>query len=158
MKSTVEVLREARELYAANPWHGDIDAVPPVGGGVCPVMSLTRVAQSWAAAHDALWRALDPEDLAMGIPVWNAQHSTEEVLALFDRAIAAEEAKLDEEARGTVREPRVDACRDGASRSDGSGAGLIHRQAERHAPLDLIPQAVPRRRENAGCEEARVTV
>jgi hypothetical protein len=89
--TTVEALREARALYAAAPSH-----VPhpqcPGDGRHCPM----------TAIHDATRRRLDPlgrdavhPDVylrrAMGhtdsIVDWNAKHSTEEVLAAFDRAI-----------------------------------------------------------------------
>lgn len=90
--STVEVLRAARELYAAKPSHAPVGQSPRPGTH-CVVYAVSR--QTDAGAHHALGAfALAIETTE--IVEWNATHSTAEVLAAFDRAIANEEAKQQE--------------------------------------------------------------
>lgn len=89
---TAEVLRLARKLYAANPSHAPAD-VYPESGCECPITALAMAQMDthapnevWLAAHAALAIATGCEE---GLPRWNAEHTTEEVLAAFDRAIEA---------------------------------------------------------------------
>jgi hypothetical protein len=81
-------------VYAANPSHAPADQCPC--GGHCPVTALVHVAGLSAVtdyAERALMVAMDAGRFQYGIPEWNAEHTTAEVLAAWDRAIAAEEAK-----------------------------------------------------------------
>lgn len=88
--TVVEVLRKARELYAASPSHvpsGDV----PTPGTVCAVTAIDRASGPGFIycfeAEYALLRACGP--WALGVVTWNAEHTTEEVLAAFDKAIGA---------------------------------------------------------------------
>jgi hypothetical protein len=91
--TTAEILRAARALYAASPSHAPAHEYPC--DGECPITALTKVMLEddhlWPQnieAERALARAADTD----GIPEWNETASTAEVLAAFDRAIAAAEA------------------------------------------------------------------
>lgn len=97
--AALDVLRKARELYAANPSHAPADDELEAGR-VC-------LLSSTADARDALGAQVDYEDeyeadrlirKAIGVEfswpyvaTWNASHSTEEVLALIDSVIAEQE-------------------------------------------------------------------
>lgn len=98
--TTVEVLREARALYEANPDH------TPYGGiqepdHFCLIGACNQSAYAVAGCLDAdywntraallarLAAATGAGNLSRHLIGWNATHSTEEVLAAFDRAIAA---------------------------------------------------------------------
>ena len=86
MSTVADVLREARELYAQAPSHAEAGGIPSKGT-FCPIWALWEVA--WSNNHmlnraDALLcRIAGTNDLA----TWNAENSTETVLAAFDRAI-----------------------------------------------------------------------
>ena len=91
MKSTLEVLREARALYAASPCHlPGYEEVPK--GQHCVYTALTAAKPVDRVFHDYA----EPIRDVVGrydLSNWNAEVSTEEVLAAFDAAIAAEEAR-----------------------------------------------------------------
>lgn len=94
MNPTVEVLRKARALYEANPSHAPADEMPEPGCE-CPITALCTADEAlgggYLGALIALRRAAGAE--ANFLAEWNAEHSTDEVLAAFDTAIAAEGAK-----------------------------------------------------------------
>ena len=98
--TTVEVLHAARELYATNPSHVPYPETPAYGT-YCAVTAISHSAMRlWSGglydnAREALARATGNPPW-VSIPRWNAEHSTEEVLAAFDEAIANEEAKAQE--------------------------------------------------------------
>jgi hypothetical protein len=86
--TTADLLRSARAKYAAKPSHAPADQYPD--DGECPITALTHVCMTWGndfrfcrRAESALERTIGTHD----IPAWNAEHSTEDVLAAFDRAI-----------------------------------------------------------------------
>jgi hypothetical protein len=93
--TTAELLREARALYAANPSHAPVDEDPDAGT-YCPVTAVTAV---WiynpdCSSTSAELRFAEAAGCSFGlIPAWNAEHTTAEALAAFDKAIAAEGAK-----------------------------------------------------------------
>lgn len=107
MKTTVEILKEARELIAKpGAWtqhHSARDAsghrVPVTHHRACSFCAYGAVARvafpasSTAAAAQALDRVVDAEDW---FPDFNDSRgrTQEEVVAKFDEAIAAEEALL----------------------------------------------------------------
>lgn len=95
-----DILVKARELYAAAPSHAPAGSLPPLGTH-CLVLALDRAiprgpevvyddARSMVstyktavdAIHDIIGRSVDLVD-------YNAEHSTEDVLGVFDRAIEA---------------------------------------------------------------------
>ena len=86
-------LREARALYAASPSHVGGDAMLPRPGTHCVITALNAVAvdNDYWDAYVAIRRAADVPD--GGVVDWNATHTTAEVLAAFDRAIATLEAE-----------------------------------------------------------------
>lgn len=95
MSSTVEVLRQARELYARAPSHAGVDETPE-HGTYCPLYALlyvTREGDQYFPAEMSLRRAMG---FGGGIVAWAAENSTETVLAAFDRAIEAEALKVAE--------------------------------------------------------------
>jgi hypothetical protein len=87
----LDTLVRGRELYAAAPSHAPLDRLP-APGTLCAVMALedagARRAIHYIPVADALLDAMG--DTAVSIAHWNADHTTEEVLAAFDRAIATE--------------------------------------------------------------------
>src|SRR4051812_16949570 len=88
--STVEILVRARALYAEAPSHAPANAYPEPGT-YCVVYALGAAGALpsgvYALAHDAM---LDAMGTTRSLAWWNAKHTTEEVLAAFDRAIATE--------------------------------------------------------------------
>jgi hypothetical protein len=88
VNSTVDILCRARALYASAPSHVADPALPDVGT-YCALLALTGSGASVdCPAANALRKAMD---LGGGCIVdWNAEHTTEEVLAAFDRAIEAQ--------------------------------------------------------------------
>lgn len=97
---TVEdVLREARRLYAEHPSHAPSGHFP-AAGTVCVVLAiddaledLTREdwTRDWEYLYNGAQRAFA---VAIGgdtqeIVAFNAEHTTDEVLAAFDKAIEA---------------------------------------------------------------------
>lgn len=86
MSDVAEVLRKARDLYAANPSHVAADRYPGEGTH-CP---LTAV---WETAGFGMPRGIDAQRFlrraagTIAIQDWNAENSTETVLAAFDKAI-----------------------------------------------------------------------
>lgn len=89
MSTTVEVLRKARELYAQAPSHAP--------SGEWPAEGTYCVSTAIGTAGGASKAMLDAHDFFEGvigtplIPEWNAESSTETVLAAFDRAIKNKE-------------------------------------------------------------------
>lgn len=86
--SVADVLRAARELYAQAPSHADV-CDDPEPGTHC-VLSATDAASMALGTGDAgcgadrvLRQAIGGRELVS----WNAESSTETVLAAFDRAI-----------------------------------------------------------------------
>jgi hypothetical protein len=94
---TLDVLRDARERYARQPDHSPYGRVP--SEGVCVVTACRIVGGGDASPVRALEEAAGIEvDLGRfgkneQIIRWNAEHSTEDVLEAFDRAIASLEAE-----------------------------------------------------------------
>jgi hypothetical protein len=89
MLTTHEILITARALYAASPAHTPSDEMPEPGT-YCPLTAIDQVTSfhpSWsdAKAVNALRDCIDAESIVQ----FNQDHSTEEVLAAFDRAIEA---------------------------------------------------------------------
>lgn len=86
--TTVEVLLKARALYGANPSHAPVGEIPRRDTH-CPITAMAEATLSspadYVPAEEALVRTIG----TIEIPRWNAEHSTEEVLAAFDRAIEA---------------------------------------------------------------------
>lgn len=90
--STVEVLRQARELYARAPSHAGVDETPK-RGTYCVVHAIAAVArdgEQMFLSEMALRFAARPHG---SLVAWNAENSTETVLAAFDRAIEAEASR-----------------------------------------------------------------
>jgi len=81
-----EVLRAAREKYASSPSHAPPGLPVPIGY-TCPITAVCYVV-SWEQpfAGDAL-HAFQVANGIKGISLFNYEHSTEDVLAAFDRAI-----------------------------------------------------------------------
>lgn len=84
--TTAEILRGARALYAANPSHAG-EGKMPEDGCECVMTALMAVVE-WGTdgAYDAL---CDAAGIESGLVAWNAEHTTEQVLAAWDRAIEA---------------------------------------------------------------------
>jgi hypothetical protein len=87
MSDVAQVLRKARDLYAANPSHADLDFNPDPGT-YCVYTAIERAAGSdnsieYRDAADAICHIVGDFLLAR----WNAENSTETVLAAFDKAI-----------------------------------------------------------------------
>jgi hypothetical protein len=95
MSDVAAVLRKARDLYAANPSHVAAE-IPVAHGEHCPY---TAIMESGVVDRDTRLSALDVLQAAVEIPPnrrsglwgptakWNAENSTETVLAAFDKAI-----------------------------------------------------------------------
>jgi hypothetical protein len=96
-KTVLDVLREARELYAANPSHAPYGCTP--GAEYCIVTACYAADCGYGGgALDALKAAVDATEVDRAefnkrIISWNAEHTTEEVLEAWDRAIASLEAE-----------------------------------------------------------------
>lgn len=92
MSDVAVVLRKARDLYAANPSHA-LAREFPKAGTYCAVTAIHAAAPGWenrvVCDHaDAILRAVTgTQHTALALPEWNAAHSTETVLAAFDKAI-----------------------------------------------------------------------
>lgn len=91
MSGVAEVLAEARDIYAAAPTHVPHPQHPPKGT-YCALTALLEVTDSRRHAHKdtqeayhVMYGVLGGENLVD----FNATHSTEEVVAAFDRAIQA---------------------------------------------------------------------
>jgi hypothetical protein len=86
--TTAESLRRARALYAANPSHAPAGDVPD-DGCYCLMSALcVSAGTNFEDAYDAVCSAAGIDS---GIVDWNAERSTAEVLAAFDRAVALAE-------------------------------------------------------------------
>lgn len=88
--TTVEVLRAARALYEGNPSHVPCGEWVPAGC-YCPLTALSAVTGlSVTVTGSPAYMALcDAASIASNVAEWNAKHTTDEVLAAFDRAIEA---------------------------------------------------------------------
>lgn len=84
----VEVLERAMELYAANPSHAPRPGMP-ADGEYCVVTAVFSAARENDASALAVLDALD-EVLGTRLDLvdWNAENTTETVLAGFKKAIA----------------------------------------------------------------------
>jgi hypothetical protein len=90
VNQTVDILCRAREIYAAAPSHAPSSEFPDPGT-YCVIFAIDRA----VGGRAGLWTAVHAVERAMAGPTescveWNAEHSTAEVLAAFDRAIAAQ--------------------------------------------------------------------
>lgn len=92
--STVETLVRARALYAEAPSHVP-EGEYPESGTYCVIYALGAAADIGGDNSQGFYMAVldrmvdaagEPDSMAR----WNAKHTTEEVLAAFDRAIATE--------------------------------------------------------------------
>jgi hypothetical protein len=90
--TAAEILREARALYAANPSHAPSEELPEAGCH-CPITALVAVTNGMGVRHPAYLVLLDAALMPDSLADWNAEHSTEEVLAAFDRAVALAETR-----------------------------------------------------------------
>jgi hypothetical protein len=91
--STVDVLRAARDLYAQAPSHAPHESAP-AEGTYCVITATAAAAARLRWSAEPANQRLRLFAGADGLVDWNAEHSTEEVLAAFDRAIEAEQAKV----------------------------------------------------------------
>lgn len=89
MSELLDILTAARKRYAENPSHAGVGDYPEPGT-VCAVTAFAPVQESAWAGIDALQ---DIVPSSSGLVRWNAEHTTEEVLALFDRAILIEQLR-----------------------------------------------------------------
>lgn len=92
--TTADLLRAARALYAANPSHAALGEVVAPGtrcaiGAICLAETRNPFPGVFAYAVSSL---RDAVPFGASLVDFNAEHSTAEVLALFDRAIAKAEA------------------------------------------------------------------
>lgn len=95
--STVEVLRRARELYAEAPSHAPHPDLPKEGT-LCLLMATDEAASELGCGgveRDQADGVLRQVTGCGTLVDWNAEHSTEEVLAAFDRAIECETKRED---------------------------------------------------------------
>ena len=84
--TTVEVLRKARALYAANPSHAPSgEAAEP--GRVCVVLAIDFASGPRIYCYEAENAVHQACGARESVVKWNAEHTTEEVLAAFDKAI-----------------------------------------------------------------------
>jgi hypothetical protein len=85
-------LQTARKAYAAAPSHAPVGEYP-ARGCVCVATALDLAWHTYPDAHDegtrllALVAGLPASDVRMELIRWNAEATTEEVLATFDHAI-----------------------------------------------------------------------
>lgn len=87
--TTKEILIKAREIYAANPSHAPLSELP-AAGTYCVATAISEVSPKGMCIECvcALEKFLPfGRD---GVVSYNATHTTDEVLALFDKAIEAE--------------------------------------------------------------------
>jgi len=107
MNDTTEILKAARQLIEKREdwWDGSGDWTAQPTGTVCAVQTmatslqeLERIDYPTASIEcfGALINALPPTLRRHGLATYNDTHSHEDVLALFDRAIAATECAEDE--------------------------------------------------------------
>lgn len=129
---TLEVLRKARlvitpyEKWSSNDrghefgWGNEGRGIA-CAVGACAVVATGRCSAYRQPALDALAAAMGIDSHPYEIADWNDNHSHAEVLAAFDRAIAAEEAKLPREviAQAVPRQRGDVGCRELVSVSAG---------------------------------------
>jgi hypothetical protein len=93
---TAQVLEKARELYAAAPSHAPTGHVPE-DGTTCMLLAIIDAQEQLDPEGysdcppfmAAVQWILHGKGYSRGLIRFNAEHSTEEVLAVFDEAIAA---------------------------------------------------------------------
>lgn len=87
---TKQVLIEARELYASAPSHAPFGSQPEEGT-YCALSAIAEAKNGIGHYWDARAMLVAAGNLAEGesLVKFNATHTTEEVLALYDRAIEA---------------------------------------------------------------------
>jgi hypothetical protein len=92
MATVLEVLERGRELYAAAPSHVPDPDIPRPGTH-CVVTAIfadgRRLHNPAEFAQAAMVKAVAGNSVC-SLVHWNAEHTTEEVLAAFDRAIETE--------------------------------------------------------------------
>lgn len=88
MNTNLEVLKLARSLYASAPSHaGPRSAVP--ADKYCPITALSWACERYPEHNFNEIEAFLTRITGPGLVNYNAVHSTEEVLSVFDQAIAA---------------------------------------------------------------------
>lgn len=93
MLTTVEVLRQARALYAEAPSHAPLGTYPE-SWEVCAVTACGFDAGYGEAVRAlAIAAGIERDFPRSAVIEWNAKATTADVLAAFDKAIATEEAK-----------------------------------------------------------------
>jgi hypothetical protein len=89
VNETVDILCRARALYASAPSHAPAEYAPEPDT-YCVIYALHFAARGASnddsPAFQAFARVIDDRSVS----TWNAEHTTVEVLAAFDRAIAAQ--------------------------------------------------------------------
>lgn len=92
MSDIAAVLVAARAVYASAPSHAKCDSLPP-RGSFCLCLALDKARDDDYSAHYLLAETIGLDDkwgdYRVPLIQWNAEHSTEEVLAAFDAAIQA---------------------------------------------------------------------
>jgi len=106
VNSTVDILCRARALYAAAPSHAP-EGEDPEPGTDCIITALSEAADEVDNQVEAYWDAFRAVEDEAGCPpcmaAWNAEHTTEEVLDAFSRAIEAQRLRVP----SLTREPVV---------------------------------------------------
>jgi len=102
MNDTTEILKAARQLIEKREgwWDGSGDWWAQPAGTVSVMQALAKAFHelkradyptAWEECYGELLNALPPTLRRHGLATYNYTHSHEDVLALFDRAIAASE-------------------------------------------------------------------
>lgn len=90
-ETQLAVMRRAREIYAAAPSHAD-PGVTPDDGTYCAVTACSQARREHGGRYFVdSWGLLDDHCYSrhhMSVVRFNATHSTDEVLALFDEVLA----------------------------------------------------------------------
>jgi len=100
MNDTIEILKAARQLIEKREdwWDGSGDWTAQPAGKVCVMQALAKAFHelkradyptAWEECYGELLNALPSTLRRHGLATYNDTHSHEDVLALFDRAIAA---------------------------------------------------------------------
>jgi hypothetical protein len=100
MSDVADVLRKARELYATNPSHAPVDGLP-LDGTHCVLTAIGHAIEPGTGCHAALRMVCTAGGIsdryatsrALLVAEWNAENSTETVLAAFDKAITEATAR-----------------------------------------------------------------
>jgi len=102
MNDTIEILKAARQLIEKREdwWDGRRDWWAQPAGTFCVMQALAKdfhelkradYPTAWEECYGELLNALPPTWRRHGLATYNDTHSHEDMLALFDRAIAAME-------------------------------------------------------------------